>query len=234
MNIDALEVAKFAQHAEHWWDPNGELKTLHDINPLRLGFILERTPLLGKKVLDVGCGGGILSESLAQQGAEVIGIDATPETIEAAKAHAAKQSNLNLSYKAITAEEMAQERGAEFDIVTCLELLEHVPDPQSLIHACAQLVKPGGNVFFSTLNRNPKAYLFAILGAEYFLKLLPRGTHDYAKFLRPSEVATFARKNDLQVQEFKGLSYNPLTKQYYLSEDISVNYLVHSKKSNYI
>lgn len=232
MNIDTAELAKFSERANIWWDAAGEFKTLHDINPLRLNFILEKAgPIAGKKILDIGCGGGILSESLARQGADVIGIDASPEVIAIAQTHA-QQVNLPIKYEAITAEAYVEKSLGKFDIVTCLELLEHVPDPASVIQACARLVKPGGDLFLSTINRNPKAYLFAILGAEYLLKMLPQGTHDYSKFLRPSEIATFARMNDIKIQEFKGLNYNPITKKYRLSSDISVNYLVYCKKND--
>lgn len=230
MNIDNIELAKFSDRAKDWWNPEGAFKTLHEINPLRLNFIEEKAgSLAGKKIVDIGCGGGILAEGLAKKGANVVGIDASPEVISIAQHHA-RQSNLPIHYETITAEDLAKTSSGQFEVVTCLELLEHVPDPKSIIQACATLINPGGDLFFSTINRNPKAYLFAILGAEYILKLLPRGTHDYAKFLRPSEVAAFARSHDLQVQEFKGLSYNPITQQYRLSDDISVNYLVHCRK----
>lgn len=224
-NTDQREISKFSQLANKWWDRAGEFKTLHDINPLRLKFIQERVPLLGKKVLDVGCGGGILTESLAGAGAEVTGIDAAEEIIVAARDHLVEGSAIQ--YLTSTAEAMATKHAAEYEVVTCLELLEHVPNPQSVVSACTKLVKPGGHVFFSTINRTPKAYAFAVLGAEYLLKLLPRGTHDYAKFIKPSELATFARIAGLEICEFMGFSYNPLTQQCQFTDDISVNYLVH-------
>lgn len=230
-NLDPQEIAKFSRLATQWWDTNGEFKTLHDINPLRLEFINKSVDLKNKKIIDIGCGGGILSESLAQLGAEVTGIDMSADVLNAARCHLEK-SLLAIHYQQITAEEMAAHHPEKFDVVTCMELLEHVPNPASVIKACATLVKPGGNVFFSTINRNPKAYLFAVLGAEYVLKLLPKGTHDYAKFIRPSELTSWARDTNLNLQELMGLGYHPLSKKYFLTNDISVNYLIHCKKED--
>ncbi len=224
-NIDPNEIAKFAKLASHWWNPQGELKTLHDINPLRLQYIKDHAPLKGKKVVDMGCGGGILSESMNQCGAEVTGIDLGADALQAAKYHQEK-SNTHVDYLLISAEEFAMAHPHEFDVVTCLELLEHVPDPVSIVESAAKLVKPGGYVFFSTLNRNLKSYLFAIVGAEYVLRMLPKNTHDFAKFIRPSELSVWGRKVGLHVNDITGMSYNPLTKEYKLTEDVSVNYLM--------
>lgn len=229
-NVDTAEVAKFEALASRWWDRHSEFKPLHDINPLRANYIDEHSPVAGRAVLDVGCGGGILSEALAQRGARVTGIDMGEAPLGVARLHAA-ESGLDIDYQQITAEDLAAKQYGQYDIVTCLEMLEHVPDPASVINACAQLVKPGGHVYFSTLNRNPKSYLFAILGAEYVLKLLPRGTHDYRKFIRPSELSRWMRAADLELQGLTGMTYNPLTKQYRLNpQDVSVNYLVHARK----
>lgn len=228
-NIDPSEIAKFSQSAAHWWDPVGEFKTLHEINPLRINFINQKVSLTGKKVLDVGCGGGILAESMAKIGAAVTGIDMSEAALNVAKLHQ-HESEVQIDYRLITAEEIAAEQAEKYDVVTCLEMLEHVPDPSSIINACAKLVKPGGDIFFSTLNRNIKSYLFAILGAEYLLKLLPKNTHDFAKFIRPSELHAWIRNAGLSVVEMIGLGYHPITKQYFLQENISVNYLVHAKK----
>jgi len=225
MNIDQTEIAKFAKLASHWWDPQGELKTLHDINPLRLGYITAQVSLTGKKVLDLGCGGGILAESMDQSGAIVTGIDLGEEALEAARFHQ-KNSNTHVDYLLISAEEFATTHANQFDVVTCLELLEHVPDPASIIQAAAKLVKPGGYVFFSTLNRNIKSYLFAIVGAEYVLKMVPKNTHDFAKFIRPSELGEWARQAGLNVKDMVGMSYNPFTKEYKLGDDVSVNYMM--------
>jgi 2-polyprenyl-6-hydroxyphenyl methylase/3-demethylubiquinone-9 3-methyltransferase len=225
-NIDSHEVLKFDSMAADWWNPNGKCKPLHDINPVRLSFIQQHTNLFQQKILDIGCGGGILTESLAQQNAFVTGIDMSPVSLEAARHHA-KENSYSIDYQQITAEEMAEKHAGEFDVITCMELLEHVPDPYSLIQACATLIKPGGNIFFSTINRNLKAYGFAILGAEYILRLLPQGTHDYAKFIRPSELAQWARKAGLNIKNLKGMNYNIFTQEYSLSDDVSVNYLVH-------
>jgi 2-polyprenyl-6-hydroxyphenyl methylase / 3-demethylubiquinone-9 3-methyltransferase len=227
-NIDPSEVSKFDAIASRWWAPEGEFKPLHDLNPLRLKFITDRVDLAGKKILDVGCGGGILTESLAQAGAIVTGIDVSKNALDVARAHNIGINNQDIDYieyKEITVETLAEQQPHSFDVITCLEMLEHVPDPSSVVRACSQLVKTGGYVFFSTINRTAKAYLFAIIGAEYVLKLLPKGVHDYAKFIRPAELDTWARASGLQLQEFAGISYNPLTKQYALITSVDVNYL---------
>ncbi len=229
-NYDTQELAKFAKLAAHWWDTSGELKTLHQINPLRLRYILEKVDLQGKNVIDIGCGGGILSESMALQGANVTGIDLNQSVIEVAKLHQL-ESGTKVEYLHTAAETIAAERAGQYDVVTCLEMLEHVPDPLSIIQACATLAKPGAHLFFSTINRNPKAYLFAILGAEYFLKLLPKNTHDYAKFIRPSELAAWARQSDLSPQELQGIAYNPFTQHFSITKDVAVNYLCYAKRN---
>ena len=229
LNIDPQEIAKFEELASRWWDPHSEFKPLHDINPLRLDFIDQRAALAGKSVVDVGCGGGILSESMAQRGAIVTGIDMGEAPLGVARLHQL-ESGLEVDYRQITAEELAAENPNAYDVVTCLEMLEHVPDPASVIQACADLVKPGGHVFFSTINRNPKAYMFAIVGAEYLLKLLPRGTHDYSKFIKPSEMESWIRQADLSLREITGMSYNPLSQSYSLGHDVSVNYLLYCQK----
>jgi 2-polyprenyl-6-hydroxyphenyl methylase/3-demethylubiquinone-9 3-methyltransferase len=228
-NVDHQEIDKFSELAHRWWDPESEFKPLHDINPLRLGWIGRHGGLQGKKVVDVGCGGGILSESMAELGAQVTGIDLSEKALKVARLHLF-ESGLKIDYRLTAAEDLAQEMPALFDVVTCLEMLEHVPDPASVIQACADLAKPGGWLFFSTLNRNPKSYLFAVLGAEYILNLLPRGTHEYAKFLRPSELAAFCRKAGLELQDIVGMTYNPFTKTYRLEADTDVNYLVACRK----
>ena len=231
-NVDAAEVAKFEALASRWWDAEGEFKPLHAINPLRLDFIDARAGLAGKKVLDVGCGGGILSESMAHRGASVTGIDLGEAPLSVARLHAL-ESGATVDYRLISVEALAAEQPGHYDIVTCMEMLEHVPDPASVIRACSQLVRPGGYVFFSTLNRTPKSYAFAILGAEYVLNLLPRGTHDYAKFIRPSEMAAWARAAELEVNEQTGLTYNPLTRHYRLvANDVSVNYMMYCRKAS--
>lgn len=230
LNVDPSEIAKFEALAKRWWDKNSEFKPLHDINPLRTNFIDERSPVAELKVLDIGCGGGILCESLSQRGADVTGIDMGETPLSVAKLHQL-ESNLSIDYQRITAEEMAEKQPESYDIVTCLEMLEHVPDPSQVVQACAKLVKPGGQVYFSTINRNPKAYVFAIIGAEYILKLLPKGTHEYDKFIKPSELANWARQAGLEWQVITGMVYNPLTKKYRLNQnDVDVNYLVHTNK----
>lgn len=229
-NVDHAEIAKFEALASRWWDPHSEFKPLHDINPLRLDYIDQNTGLDGKKVLDVGCGGGILAESMAGRGAEVTGIDLGEAPLAVAQLHLL-ESGQEVDYRRISAEELAAESPETFDVVTCMEMLEHVPDPSSTIAACASLVKPGGQVFFSTINRNPKSFLFAIVGAEYVLNLLPKGTHEYAKFIRPSELDHWARHAGLDTLDVTGMTYNPLTKRYSLGRDISVNYLMATQKS---
>ena len=229
-NVDTAEIAKFEALASRWWDKNSEFKPLHDINPLRANYIDQRSPVAQRKVIDVGCGGGILAESLAQRGAEVTGIDMGEAPLSVARLHAL-EVGVTLHYERITAEEKAEQCVGEFDIVTCMEMLEHVPDPSSVVKACADLVKPNGDVYFSTINRNPKAYAFAILGAEYLLKMLPKGTHDYDKFIKPSELAQWLRAAGLELQSISGMTYNPITKHYKLdANDVSVNYLLHAKK----
>jgi 2-polyprenyl-6-hydroxyphenyl methylase/3-demethylubiquinone-9 3-methyltransferase len=223
-NIDVREIAKFEELAVRWWDPSSEFKPLHDINPLRLDYIDTRARLAGKKVLDVGCGGGLLSEAMAGRGATVTGIDMGATALKVAALHLL-ESGARVDYLHITAEEFSVQQAAGFDVVTCMEMLEHVPNPASVIMACARLVKPGGQVFFSTLNRNAKAYLFAVIGAEYLLNLLPKGTHDYSKFIRPSELDNWLRQTGLRLRELTGMSYNPLTQHYSLNNDIDVNYL---------
>ncbi|MCG7984407.1 MAG: bifunctional 2-polyprenyl-6-hydroxyphenol methylase/3-demethylubiquinol 3-O-methyltransferase UbiG [Candidatus Thiodiazotropha lotti] len=225
INVDHSEISKFEELASRWWDPHSEFKPLHEINPLRLGYIKELTSLEGKEVLDVGCGGGILSESLAACGAKVTGIDMGEAPLQVARLHLL-ESGLEVNYERIPVERLAEERPASFDLITCMEMLEHVPDPASVVSACAKLVRPGGQLFFSTINRNPKSYLFAIVGAEYLLQLLPKGTHDYAKFIRPSELNAWIRDAGLDSLDIKGLSYNPLTQHYRLGDDVDVNYMV--------
>jgi 2-polyprenyl-6-hydroxyphenyl methylase/3-demethylubiquinone-9 3-methyltransferase len=227
-NVDPQEIAKFEALAFRWWDTESEFKPLHEINPLRLDFIDKHSSLAGKKVLDIGCGGGILSESMAKRGAKVKGIDLGEAPLAVAKIHA-KEENLDVEYQAIAAEDIAQQEPNSYDIVTCMEMLEHVPDPAAIVTACATLVKPNGHVFFSTINRNPKSFLFAIVGAEYVLNLLPKGTHHYEKLIRPSELDRWIRQASLHTNEIIGMTYNPLRKTYKLSSDTSVNYLVHSK-----
>ncbi len=226
-NFDTAELNKFSELAHKWWDKTSEFKPLHDINPLRLNYIDQAVSLAGKTVLDVGCGGGILSESMAQKGAIVTGIDLGEKALKVAQLHSL-ESGISVDYQLIAVEKLALEAPASFDVVTCLEMLEHVPDPASVVQACSQLVKPGGHVFFSTINRNPKAYLFAVIGAEYVLNMLPRGTHDYAKFIKPSELAAWMRAADLSLQHQIGMSYNPITKHYWIDNDVSVNYMMHT------
>ncbi|MBI5437150.1 MAG: bifunctional 2-polyprenyl-6-hydroxyphenol methylase/3-demethylubiquinol 3-O-methyltransferase UbiG [Nitrosomonadales bacterium] len=224
-NADPHELEKFSQLAHRWWDPNSEFQPLHEINPLRLDYINRIAPLSGKAVLDAGCGGGILAESMAALGAQVTGIDLGDKALQVARLHLL-ESGLQVSYRNIAVEDLALEQPGYYDVVTCMELLEHVPDPESTVQACAQLVKPGGHVFFSTLNRNPKSYLFAVIGAEYLLKLLPRGTHDYDKFIKPSELAQYCRNAGLDLAGLIGMSYNPLSKVYSLGRDTDVNYMI--------
>jgi len=230
MNADPAELQKFSELAHRWWDTTSEFKPLHEINPLRLDWIDRNAGLAGKRVLDIGCGGGILSESMAAAGAHVTGIDLSEKALGVARLHLF-ESGQKVDYHHASAEEFAAQHAGEFDIVTCMEMLEHVPDPASTVAACAQLVRPGGDVFFSTINRNFKAYLLAVLGAEYILKLLPRGTHDYAKFIKPSELARYSRQAGLESAELLGMSYNPLTHVYSLGNDTDVNYLVHAKRA---
>ncbi|HWV14380.1 MAG TPA: bifunctional 2-polyprenyl-6-hydroxyphenol methylase/3-demethylubiquinol 3-O-methyltransferase UbiG [Cellvibrio sp.] len=229
-NVDSAEIAKFEALASRWWDKNSEFKPLHDLNPLRANYIDQRSPVAERKVIDVGCGGGILAESLSQRGGHVTGIDMGEAPLSVARLHAL-ETGVNMDYEKITAEDKAEQCPGEFDIVTCMEMLEHVPDPASVVKACADLVKPDGDVYFSTINRNPKSYAFAILGAEYLLKLLPKGTHEYSKFIRPSELAHWLRQAGLELQDISGMTYNPISKRYKLDpSDVSVNYLLHAKK----
>ena len=225
INVDPLEIEKFSQLAHRWWDPNSEFKPLHEINPLRLNYIDELAGMEGKTVVDVGCGGGILSESMAASGANVTGIDLSEKALKVAKLHLL-ESGQQVDYRKITVESLAEEKPQHYDIVTCMEMLEHVPDPMSVIQSCANLVKPGGWVFFSTINRNPKSYVYAIIGAEYVLNLLPRGTHEYAKFIKPAELARMARNAKLTGEKIIGMTYNPITKVYALEADSSVNYIM--------
>lgn len=225
MNADPQEIQKFSDIAHHWWDTNSEFRPLHDINPLRLEWINTQAPLAGRQVIDVGCGGGILSESMARLGASVTGIDLSQKALNVADLHSL-ESGLTIRYEAIAAEAMAAREAGKFDVVTCMEMLEHVPEPASIVNACAQLAKPGAMVFFSTLNRNPKSYIHAVLGAEYLLQLLPKGTHDYAKFITPAELASMIRQAGLELVSMRGMGYNPITRMYSLNSDTSVNYLV--------
>jgi len=229
INADPIELDKFGELAHRWWDPNSEFKPLHDINPLRLDCIDRTIGLAGKRVLDVGCGGGLLSEGMATHGANVTGIDLSEKPLGVAKLHLL-ETGQKVDYRKISVEELAEEMPGAFDAVTCLEMLEHVPNPASVVSACARLVKPGGQVFFSTLNRNPKAYLLAVIGAEYVLQMLPKGTHDYAKFIKPSELARWAKTTGLEPAELLGMSYNPLTQKYSLNQDTSVNYLMRATR----
>ncbi|MFW2421116.1 MAG: bifunctional 2-polyprenyl-6-hydroxyphenol methylase/3-demethylubiquinol 3-O-methyltransferase UbiG [Porticoccaceae bacterium] len=229
-NVDRAEIAKFEELASRWWDTDSEFKPLHAINPLRANWVDQRAAVAGKKLLDVGCGGGIFSESMAQRGAAVTGIDMGEAPLSVARLHLL-ESGLDIDYRQSTAEQLADSQPEQFDTVCCLEMLEHVPDPSAVIAACAALTKPGGELFFSTINRNPKAYLFAIIGAEYILRLLPKGTHEYQKFIRPAELASWVRAAGLELVEMTGMLYNPITKEYKLSsKDVDVNYLVHVRK----
>jgi 2-polyprenyl-6-hydroxyphenyl methylase/3-demethylubiquinone-9 3-methyltransferase len=231
VNADPAELAKFSDLAHRWWDPESEFRPLHQINPLRLDWIQSVCPMAGKRVLDVGCGGGILSDAMARKGAQVLGIDLATKALKVAQLHALEAQTANVEYREVSAEALAAEQPGSFDAVTCMEMLEHVPDPASVVRACATLVKPGGWVFFSTINRNPKSFVLAIVGAEYVLNLLPRGTHEYMKFIRPSELAGYCRAVDLQLQQTRGMGYNPLTRRYWLSSDTSVNYLFATQKT---
>lgn len=229
VNVDPNEIRKFEELAYRWWDTESEFKPLHDINPLRLNYIDDRAPLQGKRVIDIGCGGGILSESMARRGAAVTGIDMGETPLAVAQMHAL-ESQVSVEYRQISAEAMAAEAAEQFDVVSCMEMLEHVPDPASVIAACATLVRPGGDVFFSTINRTPKAFLFAIIGAEYVMNMLPKGTHEYGKFIKPSELERWARSVGLELRNIAGMTYNPLFQSYRLGKDVDVNYLMHFRK----
>ena len=231
VNADPAELAKFSDLAHRWWDTESEFRPLHQINPLRLEWINSHAPLAGKRVLDVGCGGGILADAMARRGADVLGIDLATKALRVAQLHALEAQTPNVAYREVSVEGLADEQPASFDVVTCMEMLEHVPDPGSVVRACAALAKPGGWVFFSTINRNAKAFLYAVVGAEYVLNLLPRGTHEYLKFIRPSELAGYSRSAGLAWSDTRGLEYNPLTRRYRLSADTSVNYLVCTRKA---
>lgn len=230
-NADPAELAKFSDLAHRWWDTESEFRPLHQINPLRLAWIDDIVQVEGKRIVDIGCGGGILADAMARKGADVLGIDLATKALKVAQLHALEAQTTGVSYREISAEALAAEQPGSFDVVTCMEMLEHVPDPSSVVRACATLVKPGGHVFFSTINRNAKAFVFAIVGAEYILNLLPRGTHEYAKFIKPSELAAYARDAGLDLQHTRGMEYNPLTRHYWLSRDTSVNYLLAMQKA---
>jgi 2-polyprenyl-6-hydroxyphenyl methylase/3-demethylubiquinone-9 3-methyltransferase len=230
-NADPAELAKFSALAHRWWDTESEFRPLHQINPLRLAWIDDIVPLAGKRVLDIGCGGGILADAMARKGAEVLGIDLAGKALKVAQLHALEAQTPGVSYREVSAETLADEQPESFDVVTCMEMLEHVPDPSSVVRACAALVKPGGYVFFSTINRNAKAFVFAIVGAEYILNLLPRGTHEFAKFIKPSELAGYARAAGLDLEHTRGMEYNPLTRHYWLSANTSVNYMLATRKA---
>jgi 2-polyprenyl-6-hydroxyphenyl methylase/3-demethylubiquinone-9 3-methyltransferase len=230
LNADPAELEKFGDLAHRWWDPNSEFKPLHDINPLRLDWIDAAIGLGGKRILDVGCGGGLLSEGMAVRGANVTGIDLSEKPLGVARLHLL-ESGQKVDYRKISVEQLAEEMPGAFDVVTCLEMLEHVPDPASVVASCARLVKPGGQVFLSTLNRNPKAYLFAVIGAEYLLQMLPKGTHDFARFIKPSELTRWCRQSDLEPDEMIGMTYNPLTRHYALGRNTDVNYLIRATRN---
>ena len=230
-NFDTSELAKFSELAYRWWDRDSEFRPLHEINPLRLDWIEDLTPLKGQRVLDVGCGGGILADSMARKGATVLGIDLASKALKVARLHALEAQTPGIEYREISAEALAAEETGMFDVVTCMEMLEHVPNPSLVVKACADLVKPGGYVFFSTINRNAKAFLFAIVGAEYVLNMLPRGTHEYEKLIKPSELASYCRDSKLDLVQIKGMEYNPLTRHYWLSDDTRVNYLIATRKA---
>ena len=230
-NADPAELAKFSDLAHRWWDTESEFRPLHQINPLRLTWIDDIVPLAGKRVLDIGCGGGILADAMARKGAEVLGIDLAGKALKVAQLHALEAQTQGVRYRVVSAETLAAEQPESFDVVTCMEMLEHVPDPSSVVRACAALVKPGGHVFFSTINRNAKAFVFAIVGAEYILNLLPRGTHEFAKFIKPSELAAYARAAGLDLAHTRGMEYNPLTRHYWLSANTSVNYMLGMRKA---
>ena len=232
VNADPAELAKFSELAHRWWDPDSEFRPLHQINPLRLDWINGLCGLAGQRVLDVGCGGGILADSMARKGAHVMGVDLATKALRVAQLHALEAQTDNIQYREVSVEQLAQEQPASFDVVTCMEMLEHVPDPGSVVQACAQLVKPGGWVFFSTIHRNAKAFILAIVGAEYVLNMLPRGTHEYAKMIRPHELAAYCRSAGLDIQATRGLEYNPLTQRYWLSADTSVNYLLATRRTH--
>jgi 2-polyprenyl-6-hydroxyphenyl methylase/3-demethylubiquinone-9 3-methyltransferase len=229
VNVDPAEIAKFSELAHRWWDPSSEFRPLHEINPLRLDYIDQKAKIAGKEVLDIGCGGGLLAEAMAERGARVSGIDMSERALKVAQLHL-YESGRSVDYRLLSAETLAAQEPARFDVVTCMELLEHVPEPASTVDACAKLLRPGGLAFFSTIARNPKAYLYAILGAEYVLRLLPRGTHDYAKFIRPSELAAMCRRTGLDVLDMIGMTYHPVTRHYALAADTSVNYIMHCRK----
>jgi 2-polyprenyl-6-hydroxyphenyl methylase/3-demethylubiquinone-9 3-methyltransferase len=230
VNVDPAELEKFSALAHRWWDAEGEFRPLHLLNPLRLGWIDGIAPLKDQQVLDVGCGGGILSDAMARKGAQVLGIDLATKSLRVARLHALEAQTGGVEYREVSAEALAEEQPARYDVVTCMEMLEHVPNPASIVQACADLVRPGGWVFFSTINRNAKAFMLAIVGAEYLLKLLPRGTHEYAKFIRPSELAGFCRAAGLDVSQVRGLEHNPVTQRFWLSQDSSVNYMMAAQK----
>jgi 2-polyprenyl-6-hydroxyphenyl methylase / 3-demethylubiquinone-9 3-methyltransferase len=231
VNADPAELAKFSELAQRWWDPDSEFRPLHQINPLRLDWINGQCSLAGKRVLDVGCGGGILADSMARKGADVTGIDLSSKALRVAQLHALEVQTPNVQYREVSVEALANEQPASFEVVTCMEMLEHVPDPASVVHACSQLVKPGGWVFFSTINRNAKAFMLAIVGAEYLLNMLPRGTHEYAKMITPSELAASCRSANLNIHATRGLEYNPITRRYWMSADTSVNYLFATQRA---